>query len=58
MEEIIDVDVSVIITDGGAVEVAGEQVWQEVSNVASGKLTLCEILGEQQLSVSRFGPSV
>jgi altronate dehydratase large subunit len=58
MEEIIDVDVSVILTDGGAVEVAGEQVWQEVSNVASGKLTLCEILGEQQLSVSRFGPSV
>jgi altronate dehydratase large subunit len=58
MEEIVDVDVSAILTDGGAVEVAGEQVWQEVSNVASGKLTLCEILGEQQLSVSRFGPSV
>lgn len=58
MEEIIDVDVSAILTDGGAVKVAGEQVWQEVNDVASGKLTLCEILGEQQLSVSRFGPSV
>ena len=37
---------------------AGERVWKRVVKVASGALTSCEVLNEQQLSVSRFGPSV
>ena len=37
---------------------AGDRVWQRVVKVAGGMLTACEVLNEQQLSVSRFGPSV
>ncbi|MEM7403923.1 MAG: UxaA family hydrolase [Pseudomonadota bacterium] len=58
MAENIDVDVSGILTEGVALEDAGEQVWRCVMQVAGGMLTCCEALQEQQLSVSRFGPSV
>jgi altronate dehydratase large subunit len=58
MGENIDVDVSGILTDGLALDDAGAQVWTRVLKVANGMLTCCEALNEQQLSVSRFGPSV
>ncbi|MBT6277370.1 MAG: UxaA family hydrolase [Chromatiales bacterium] len=58
MAENIDVDVSGILTDGDTLDTAGGKVWEQICKVATGKLTRCEILYEQQLSVSRFGPSV
>jgi altronate dehydratase large subunit len=58
MAENIDVDVSGILTDGVDLDVAGGRVWDRVLGVAGGWLTCCEVLQEQQLSVSRFGPSV
>lgn len=58
MSEIIDVDVSPILTRGESVDAAGERLWRQVVAVAGGKLTRCEVLKEEQLSVSRFGPSV
>ena len=58
MGENIDVDVSGILTDGVSLDDAGEQVWARVLKVANGMLTCCEALHEEQLSVSRFGPSV
>ena len=58
MGENIDVDVSAILTGGEDLDTAGERVWQRVVKVVSGALTSCEVLNEQQLSVSRFGPSV
>jgi altronate dehydratase large subunit len=58
MGENIDVDVSAILTEGEDMEVAGTRVWDKVVKVASGVLTSCEVLGEEQLSVSRFGRSV
>jgi len=58
MSENIDVDVSSIITEGQTREAAAGKLWTEVVKVASGKMTRCEILREDQLSVSRFGPSV
>jgi len=58
MGEIIDLDVSTILTQGEAIEEAGKRLWDEVIQVVSGGLTRCEILGEEQLAVSRFGPSV
>ena len=58
MGENIDVDVSSILTTGASLDDAGEQVWQRVARVATGALTSCEVLHEEQLSVSRFGPSV
>ena len=58
MGENIDVDVSGILTAGQDLDTAGDRVWQRVVKVAGGMLTACEVLNEQQLSVSRFGPSV
>ena len=58
MGENIDVDVSAILTDGEDLDSAGARVWDRVLRVAGGALTSCEVLNEQQLSVSRFGPSV
>ena len=58
MGENIDVDVSGILTAGQDLDTAGDHVWQRVVKVAGGMLTACEVLNEQQLSVSRFGPSV
>ena len=58
MGENIDVDVSGILTAGLDLEIAGQSVWDKVFQVAGGVLTSCEVLGEEQLSVSRFGLSV
>ena len=58
MGENIDVDVSGILTDGEDLDTAGGRVWDKVLAVANGVLTSCEVLGEEQLSVSRFGRSV
>ena len=58
MGENIDVDVSAILTGGEDLDTAGARVWDKVMAVASGVLTSCEVLGEEQLSVSRFGRSV
>ena len=54
----MDVDVSAILTGEENLDAAGERVWERVVKVANGALTSCEVLNEQQLSVSRFGPSV
>lgn len=58
MAENIDLDVSGIIARGESIEVNADRLWSEVHKIAQGKLTRCEVLHEEQLSVSRFGPSV
>jgi len=58
MKENIDIDVSAIITDSEPLEVAADRLWDDMIKIAQGKLTRCEVLQEDQLSVSRFGPSV
>lgn len=58
MRENIDVDVSAIISESEPMETAAERLWGEMVKIAEGKLTRCEVLKEDQLSVSRFGPSV
>ena len=58
MGENIDVDVSGVLTGAEDLDSAGAQVWDRVSAVAGGMLTACEVFGEEQLSVSRFGRSV
>lgn len=58
MGENIDVNVSTIITDGESIEDAGSRLWDHVQDVANGTTTCAEVLGEDQLSVSRWGLSV
>jgi len=58
MRENIDVDLSPVVSDGESREEAADRLWEDAIKIASGKMTRCEVLGEEQLSVSRFGPSV
>jgi len=58
MPENIDLDLSSIITENESIDQAGQRVWDTVVKVAGGKLTSAEVLGECQLSVSRWGLSV
>lgn len=39
-------------------EQAGELIWQESCEVAEGKLTKAEILGQTEFSINRIGPSL
>lgn len=58
MKDNIDVDVSSIITSGTSLDDAASRLWADMIAFAQGKLTRCEVWQEEQLSVSRFGPSV
>jgi altronate dehydratase large subunit len=58
MPENIDLDLSTIITDNETIDQAGQRIWDMVVKVANGRLTSAEVLGECQLSVSRYGLSV
>ena len=58
MKDNVDVDVSSIITDGTSLEAAATLLWDDMLAFAQGKLTRSEVWQEEQLSVSRFGPSV
>lgn len=58
MPENIDLDVSSIVTHNESIDQAGKRVWDLVVKVANGKYTTAEVLGECQLSVSRWGLSV
>ncbi|MBP1966531.1 altronate dehydratase [Paenibacillus aceris] len=58
MEDNMDVDVSEMLAGTLHLEQAGERIWQEISDVAEGKLTKSEILGHQEFSINRIGPSL
>jgi len=58
MPENIDLDLSPIITQDETIDEAGGRIWDLVIKVAGGRLTTAEVLGECQLSVSRYGLSV
>ncbi|TYP73933.1 UxaA family hydrolase [Paenibacillus methanolicus] len=58
MTDNMDVDVSDILDGTTGVGLAGERIWQEIAAVASGKLTKAEILGHQEFSINRIGPSL
>ncbi len=58
MKDNIDVDVSAIITAGQSLDDAAAGFWDDMLAIAEGKLTRSEVWQEEQLSVSRFGPSV
>lgn len=58
MHDNMDVDVSGILDGVIGVEEAGEKIWNEIIDVACGKLTKAEILGHQEFSINRIGPSL
>lgn len=58
MEDNMDVDVSEILNGTLSLPQAGERIWQEIVEVAGGKQTKAEILGHQEFSINRIGPSL
>jgi altronate dehydratase large subunit len=58
MSDNIDVDVSGMLDGVMTLEEAGETIWREIVEVAGGKLTKAEILGHQEFSINRIGPSL
>jgi altronate dehydratase large subunit len=58
MSDNMDIDVSDILAGTTGVEQAGEAIWNEIVEVAGGKLTKAEILGHQEFSINRIGPSL
>lgn len=52
-----DVDVSDALVGDATIEWATDELWEEVMEVANGKQTLSEVLGESQFAIHRIGPS-
>ncbi|TDG00622.1 UxaA family hydrolase [Paenibacillus piri] len=58
MSDNMDVNVGDMLAGTMSLEEAGELVWQEIKEVANGKLTKAEILGHTEFSINRIGPSL
>lgn len=58
MQDNMDVDVSAMLDGTANVQEAGQWIWDEIVEVAGGKLTKAEILGHQEFSINRIGPSL
>jgi altronate dehydratase large subunit len=53
-----DIDVGEMLLGTLSLADAGESIWQEIKEVANGKLTKAEILGHTEFSINRIGPSL
>lgn len=58
MSDNMDVDVSELLDGTLSMEAAGERIWQEIQDVSEGKLTKAEVLGHNEFSINRIGPSL
>ncbi|MDF2669580.1 MAG: carbohydrate hydrolase [Paenibacillus sp.] len=58
MTDNMDVDVSELLDGTLSMEAAGERIWQEIQEVSNGKQTKAEILGHNEFSINRIGPSL
>jgi altronate dehydratase large subunit len=58
MSDNMDVDVSGLLTGTLDLAEAGALIGQEIFDVAAGKQTKAEILGHQEFSINRIGPSL
>jgi altronate dehydratase large subunit len=57
MGDDIDIDVSRIILGAESIEEAGERIFRELIEVASGKPTKSEILNYNEFGIFRIGPT-
>ncbi|MEI7024392.1 UxaA family hydrolase [Paenibacillus sp. y28] len=58
MSDNMDVNVSPMLEGTMSLEEAGQLIWDEIRDIAGGKLTKAEILGHQEFSINRIGPSL
>jgi altronate dehydratase large subunit len=58
MTDNMDVNVGPLLSGTMGLQEAGELIWKEIVEAADGKLTKAEILGHQEFSINRIGPSL
>jgi altronate dehydratase large subunit len=58
MQDNMDVDVSDVLYGKMNLDSAGNKIWEEIVAVSQGKQTKAEILGHQEFSINRIGPSL
>lgn len=58
MKENIDINAGVILDSGESIQSVGEQIFKEIIDVASGKLTKAEIIGHHEFAIHPIGPTV
>jgi altronate dehydratase large subunit len=56
MKDNIDIDAGVMVDGQGTLRSVGEQIFNEIVEVASGKLTKAEILGHREFDIHSLGP--
>jgi altronate dehydratase large subunit len=56
MKDNIDINAGVIVDGQGTLLSVGEQIFNEIVEVASGKLTKAEILGHREFDIHSLGP--
>lgn len=58
MNDNMDINAGIVITGEETVEQVGERIFAEMLAVASGKITKAEVLGHNDFSIMRIGPSM
>lgn len=58
MGDNMDINAGTVITGDETVEQVGERIFAEMLEVASGKMTKAEVLGHNDFSIMRIGPSM
>lgn len=58
MKDNMDINAGVIVDGWGTLRSVGEQIFNEIIEVASGKLTKAEILGHREFDIHSLGPVV
>lgn len=58
MKENMDINAGTVITGEESVDDVGKRIFQEIVKVASGKLTRAEIIGHNDFSINRIGPTM
>ncbi|MGZ9586062.1 UxaA family hydrolase [Paenibacillus marinisediminis] len=58
MQDNMDVDVSGMLEGSVSLAAAGEDIWREIVDVADGKEVKAELLGHQEFSINRIGPTL
>ena len=58
MKDNMDINAGVIVDGQGTLRSVGEQIFNEIIEVASGKLTKAEVLGHREFDIPSLGPVV
>ena len=53
----IDLDTSSIISGGKSIDQVAKEIFQEIIDVASGKLTKAESLGHKEFGIYKIAPT-